>query len=196
MNRCLLFLLGLIFLASITVNSPFLKVSAASELPEIKIAGQFGLVYAPLMVAEKLRLFEKNGLKPVWKEYGSGAAVREALVSGEVDVGFMGIPPFLIGWDKGCPWKVAMGFVVVPVGLVTNNPQIKTLKDLKPTDKIAVPSPGSIQDILLSMAAEKELGSPTALASHLVAMSHPDATAALISKKRTYRPFHHPALSF
>lgn len=196
MNRCLSFLLGLIFLASITVNSLSLKVSAASELPEIKIAGQFGLVYAPLMVAEKLRLFEKNGLKPVWKEYGSGAAVREALVSGEVDVGFMGIPPFLIGWDKGCPWKVAMGFVVVPVGLVTNNPQIKTLKDLKPTDKIAVPSPGSIQDILLSMAAEKELGSPTALASHLVAMSHPDATAALISKKGLTAHFTTPPYLF
>ena len=127
---------------------------AAEPMPEIKIAGQFGLVYAPLTIAEKLHIFEKNGLKPVWKEYGSGAAVREALISGEADVGFMGIPPFLIGWEKGCPWKVAMGFVVVPVGLVTNNPKIKSLKDFKPDDKIAVPSPGSVQHILLAMAAE------------------------------------------
>ncbi|HBF35716.1 MAG TPA: ABC transporter substrate-binding protein [Firmicutes bacterium] len=169
---------------------------AAEPMPEIKIAGQFGLVYAPLMIADKLQIFEKNGLKPVWKEYGSGAAVREALISGEADVGFMGIPPFLIGWDKGCPWKVAMGFVVVPVGLVTNNPRIKSLKDFKPSDKIAVPSPGSVQHILLAMAAEKELGSPNALDTNIMAMPHPDAVAALISKKGLAAHFTTPPYLF
>jgi ABC-type nitrate/sulfonate/bicarbonate transport systems, periplasmic components len=170
--------------------------AAAQPLPEIKIAGQFGLVYAPLMVADKLQVFEKNGLKPIWKEYGSGAAVREALISGEADVGFMGIPPFLIAWDKDCPWKVAMGFVVVPVGLITNDPQIKTIKDFKPDDKIAVPSPGSVQHILLAMAAEKELGSPHALDVNIVAMAHPDAMAALISKRGLTAHFTTPPYLF
>lgn len=167
-----------------------------SELPELKIAGQFGLVYAPLMVAEKLKIFEKNGLKPVWKEYGSGAAVREGLISGEADVGFMGIPPFLIGWDKGCDWKVAMGFVVIPVGLVTNDPKITRLKDFKPADKIAVPSPGSVQHILLSMASKKELGSPAAMDQNLIALPHPDAAAALISKKGLSAHFATPPYLF
>lgn len=170
--------------------------SVSSELPELKIAGQFGLVYAPLMVAEKLKIFEKNGLKPVWKEYGSGAAVREGLISGEADVGFMGIPPFLIGWDKGCDWKVAMGFVVIPVGLVTGDPQIHSLKDFKPGDKIALPSPGSVQHILLSMAAQKELGSPQALDQNLIALPHPDAAAALISKKGISAHFTTPPYLF
>lgn len=168
----------------------------SSEPPELKIAGQFGLVYAPLMVAEKLKIFEKNGLKPVWKEYGSGAAVREGLISGEADVGFMGIPPFLIGWDKGCDWKVAMGFVVIPVGLVTSDPKIHSLKDFKPSDKIAVPSPGSVQHILLSMAAKKELGSPQALDQSLIALPHPDAAAALISKKGITAHFTTPPYLF
>jgi NitT/TauT family transport system substrate-binding protein len=175
----------------------FLNCGVAAEpMPEIKIAGQFGLVYAPLMIADKLHLFEKNGLKPIWKEYGSGAAVREALISGEADVGFMGIPPFLIGWEKGCPWKVSMGFVVVPVGLVTNNPLIKSIKDFKPDDKIAVPSPGSVQHILLAMAAEKELGSPNALDTNIMAMPHPDAMAALISKKGLAAHFTTPPYLF
>lgn len=167
-----------------------------SEPPELKIAGQFGLVYAPLMVAEKLKIFEKHGLKPVWKEYGSGAAVREGLISGEADVGFMGIPPFLIGWDKGCDWKVSMGFVIVPVGLVTNDPKINSLKDFKPDDKIAVPSPGSVQHILLSMAAKKDLGSPKALDQNLIALPHPDAAAALISKKGIAAHFTTPPYLF
>ncbi|HOP73966.1 MAG TPA: ABC transporter substrate-binding protein [Bacillota bacterium] len=164
--------------------------------PELKIAGQFGLVYAPLMIAEKLQIFQKHGLTPIWKEYGSGAAVRESLISGDADVGFMGIPPFLIGWDKGCDWKVSMGFVVVPVGLVTNDPRIKSLKDFKPADKIAVPSPGSVQHILLSMAAKKELGNPTALDQNLIALPHPDAAASLISKRGIVAHFTTPPYLF
>ena len=163
---------------------------------EIRIAGQFGLVYAPLMIAQKQKIFEKYGLKPVWKEYGSGAAVREGLVSGEVHVGFMGIPPFLIGWDKGCPWKAALGFVVIPVGLVTYDSSIKTLKDLKPTHKIALPSPGSVQHILLAMAAQKQLGSASALDQNLVAMAHPDGAAALISKRGITAHFTTPPYLF
>ncbi|NLW56858.1 MAG: ABC transporter substrate-binding protein [Firmicutes bacterium] len=144
MKKMLLVLLCLLIIIGSTLT-PMLY--AAPRVEELKIAGQFGLVYAPLMVARKMKIFEKYGLKPVWKEYGSGGAVREALVSGEVDVGFMGIPPFLIGWDKGSQWKVACGFVVIPVGLVTYDPNINSLKDFKPEDKIAGPSPGSVQHI-------------------------------------------------
>ena len=168
----------------------------AAPTDEIRIAGQFGLVYAPLMIAQKHKIFEKYGLKPVWKEYGSGAAVREGLVSGEVDVGFMGIPPFLIGWDKGCPWKAALGFVVIPVGLVTYDSSLNSLKDFKSADKIALPSPGSVQHILLAMAAEKELGSPSALDKNLVAMAHPDGAAALISKRGITAHFTTPPYLF
>ncbi|MCR4403115.1 MAG: ABC transporter substrate-binding protein [Firmicutes bacterium] len=175
---------------------PQTQAPAQAREQEIRIAGQFGLVYAPLMIAQKNKIFEKYGLKPIWREYGSGAAVREALVSGEVDVGFMGIPPFLIGWDKGCPWKAAIGFCVVPVGLVTNNPSIKSLKDFRPTDKIAVPSPGSVQHILLAMQAEKELGSATAFEKNIVAMPHPDAAAALLSKKGIVAHFTTPPYMF
>jgi len=108
----------------------------------------------------------------------------------------MGIPPFLIGWDKGCPWKAALGFVVIPVGLVTYDPSIKSLKDFKPTDKIALPSPGSVQHILLAMAAEKELGSASALDQNLVAMAHPDGAAALISKRGITAHFTTPPYLF
>jgi NitT/TauT family transport system substrate-binding protein len=192
----LVILLALFALLGSSIHPAVATTALAAELPELKIAGQFGLVYAPLMVAEKLKLFEKHGVKPAWREYGSGAAVREALISGEADVGFMGIPPFLIGWDKGCAWKVAMGFVVVPVGLVANDPRIKSLKDFKPGDKIAVPSPGSVQHILLAMAAKKELGSAGALDQYLVALPHPDAAAALISKKGITAHFTTPPYLF
>jgi hypothetical protein len=82
MKRMIGVILCLTLVCALTVVALPAGVSAA-PLQEIKIAGQFGLVYAPLMVAEKLDIFAKYGLKPVWKEYGSGAAVREALISGD-----------------------------------------------------------------------------------------------------------------
>jgi len=149
----------------------------------IRIAGQFGLVYAPLMVAKDKDIFAKYGLTVEWKEYGSGGAVREALTSGDLDVGFMGIPPFLIGWDKGVPGKVAIGFVCAPVSLISYRPEITAIEDFQSDDKIALPSPGSIQHILLAMQAEKVLGDPKALDNQLIALPHPDATSAMLAKK-------------
>lgn len=174
--------------------TPPAAVGAAPQ--EIRIAGQFGLVYAPLLVAEKRHIFERYGFRAVWKDYGSGAAVREALIAGEAEAGFMGIPPFLIGWDKGCPWKACLGFVNIPVGLVAYRSDLKSVKDFRPDDKIAVPSPGSVQHILLAMAAQRSLGSATALDRNLVAMAHPDACAALISKKGLAAHFTTPPYLF
>lgn len=150
---------------------------------EIRIAMQFGLGYAPVMLLDKLNLIEKYapGTKVTWLQLGSGAAINEALIAGKADIGSMGVGPYLIGIDKGAPWKMAAALVIQPLGLQVNDPNIKSLKDIKPTDRIALPAPGSIQHIILAMAAEKELGSPNALDNNLVAMAHPDGAIALMA---------------
>ncbi|MDN5331407.1 MAG: sulfonate transport system substrate-binding protein [Tepidanaerobacteraceae bacterium] len=164
-------------------------VSAAARTPShsgeevIRVAKQFGLVYAPLMVAEKVDFFSKYGLKVEWVTLGSGGAVREAMASGKIDAAFMGIPPFLIGWDKSLDAKIASGYTVCPIKLVTYDPDIKSLADFKPEHKIALPSPGSVQHILLAMALEKQLGNGKALDDNLVALPHPDGMQAMLAKK-------------
>lgn len=162
----------------------------------IRVAKQFGLVYAPLMVAEKKDFFAKYGLKVEWLTLGSGGAIREALASNQLDAAFMGIPPFLIGWDKGLPAKICAGYVVSPTSLVTYDPNIKSIKDFKPEHKIALPSPGSIQHILLAMALEKEVGNANALDDNLVALPHPDGAQAMIAKKDVVAHFTTPPYLF
>ncbi len=56
----------------------------------------------------------------------------------------------------------------IPLGLVVNDASITTLEQLKDAGKIALPQPGSIQHILLSMAAGRELGDSKALDNQLV----------------------------
>lgn len=161
------------------------KNENANKKHKIKVAEQYGLAYAPLEIMKQQKIFEKNlpGVEIEWKQLGNTAAIREAMLSDDVNVGFMAIPPFLIGWDKGMKWKIAFGLSESPVGLVTYKENIKSIRDFSKSDRIAMPQPGSVQHILLAMACEKELGDSHKLDEQLVTLSHPDGMNALLAKK-------------
>ena len=154
-----------------------------TEISKIAIAEQFGLAYAPLQLMKEMKLLEKNlpGIEVGWKQLGNTTAIREAMLAGEIDAGFMAIPPFLIGWDKGMEWKIACGLSACPVDLVTNRDDIKSIEDFSKNDRIALPQPGSVQHILLSMACEKVFGDSHRLDDQLVTLAHPDGMNALLS---------------
>lgn len=151
--------------------------------PRFRIALQFGLAYTPLAVVRMRGLVEDRlpDVEVEWIQLGNAAAIREAMLAGRLDVGFMGIPPFLIGADRGMPWKLFTGLCEAPLALVTRNPALRTLADFTPEHRIAVPQPGSIQHILLSMAAERDLGDPTRFDNQLLTLAHPDAMTALLA---------------
>jgi NitT/TauT family transport system substrate-binding protein len=79
---------------------------------------------------------------------------------------------------------------------VAYDENIKTIQDFKPEHKIAVPSPGSIQHILLSMALKKRVGDPNALDDNLVALPHPDGAQAMLAKKDVVAHFTTPPYLF
>ena len=156
----------------------------AREKNTLTIAHQYGACYLPIYVMQEQKLLEQAvGSKVVVKYLllASGSAINEAVIAGNVDIACIGSPPFFIGLEKGVPYKIAANSGAQPIGLNVNNPEVRTLADLKPNSKIAAPSPGSIQHIVLCMAAEKELGDPKALDSMIIAMAHPEAAQALIS---------------
>ncbi len=160
----------------------------------ISIAEQYGLAYAPVQVMKELKLLEKNlpGVKTEWRQLNNTAAIREAMLAGRVDAGFIAIPPFLIGWDKGMPWKIATGLSESPVGLVTWKKEIRSLRDLTRNDRIAAPQPGSVQHILLAMASEREFGNAKKFDNQLVTLAHPDGFNALLAKKEITAHFTAP----
>ncbi len=165
----------------------FLTVGCSKQkeqTKEIVIAEQFGLAYAPLQIMkEKGYLSEAlPDYEVKWVKLGNTAAIREAVLGESLDVGFLGIPPFLIGYDNGMEWGIFSGLSSAPLGLVSNDPAIKTLEDIEITDRIVLPQPGSIQHILLSMAAEKTFGQADYFDKQLVTMKHPDGMTALLSE--------------
>ena len=172
-----------------------LSGSARGEVRDVRFARNLGLGYLQLYVMEELRLVEKHaasdGLGAVKASYtplGSPAAVNDALLSGSVDFGAAGVPPFIIAWDKtrksSIQIKALSALNAQPAFLNTINPAIRTLGDFSETDRIALPAvKSSLQAILLQMAAEQLYGpGQQGRFDHLtVSLSHPDGTTALLS---------------
>lgn len=161
---------------------------------EIRLARQFSMGYLQLNVMEHQQLIEKhakalgfNDVKISWFTFNGPTAVNEALISGNIDVGSGGIPGLLVLWarTKGTPQEVRgiSALSSQPFLLNSRDPSIKTIKDFKDTDRIALPAVrSSVQAITLQMAAAKEYGVKgfDTLDPLTVSMTPPDATVALL----------------
>ena len=175
----------------------WLLISAAVPVSaaEIRLARQFSMGYLQFNVMEHQQLIEKHaralGLSDVrvsWLTFNGPAAVNDALLSGTIDIASGGAPGLLLLWSKtkGTTNEVR-GIAAMssqPFLLNTRNPAIKSLADIKETDRIAVPAVKvSIQAIMLQMAAAKTFGPENfaKLDTLTVSMPPPDATIALLS---------------
>ncbi len=153
------------------------------EKQTFTIAEQFGIAYAPLQIMKEDGLLEKAlpDVEIRWVQLGGPTAIREGMLAGDIDVGFMGIGPMLLGVDTGMDWKTFAALSANEVSFVTNRADIRSLSDIGPDDRIAILSPGSTQHILLCMAAEQQFGDSSRFDSQLVSLSHPDAMSAMLA---------------
>ena len=161
---------------------------------EIRLARQFSMGYLQLNVMEHQQLIEKharalglNDVKVSWFTFNGPTAVNEALISGNIDIGSGGMPGLLVLWarTKDTPQEVRgiSALSSQPFLLNTRDPAIKTIRDFKDTDRIAVPAVrSSVQAITLQMAAAKTYGTKdfARLDPLTVSMTPPDATVALL----------------
>ncbi len=159
----------------------------------ISIAQQFGIGYLILDVVQDQKLIEKYGkaqgldIKVEWNQISGATAMNEALLSGSLDVASAGIPPLLTLWDKTKGKqnvKAVAALGSLPNYLLTNNPQVKTIKDFSEKDRIAVPAAGTgFQSRTLQIETARVFGKENFKKFDTISVSlpHPDATAALIA---------------
>jgi len=161
---------------------------ASSDSAKITIVQQYGMAYAPFQIMEQQQLVEKayeeatgKTVEVEYAQLNSGATINESFASGDVQVGAMGVGPAVTGALSGVGYKICSNMSAQPHKLMTNDPSIKTLKDVG-SEQIALVNIGSIQHILLAMAAKEQLGDAHALDQNISAMAHPDGMAALLNK--------------
>ncbi|HJV82375.1 ABC transporter substrate-binding protein [Noviherbaspirillum sp.] len=184
-------------LLALAVTGALLSTHAMAEVNQVRIVKQYGLGFLPLMVMEDQKLVEKQAkaaglgdVKGVYLTLSNPSAMNEGLLSGNLDVGTNGPPSVLTIWSrtKGTANEIKgmAGMITTPMWLNVNKPEIKSIRDFKPEDKIAVTSiKVSIPAIIMQMAAAKEWGKENyaKLDPLTVSMSHPDAYAAFLSKR-------------
>jgi NitT/TauT family transport system substrate-binding protein len=162
---------------------------------EIVIGVGHGIGFLPLYLAHDFNLLEKHakgvGLNArlTIRRFASRAPMQQALTKGEVTVAAFGIPAFLLARDasKGTPQEMVAvsGITTLPLLLLTARTDVKSLSDLKPADKIAVPMLTAPQMTYLRMQSNKWFmwGAWNRLRQQVVAMPHQEALEALVTGK-------------
>src|SRR5436305_3875693 len=167
-----------------------------AEPDTVRILRPVDLASLPLLIAEHDKLIEKQaekrGLKPPairWSTPGKTGPL-DALAGAQADLVATDIVPFLIAVeataDKPSQSRGLAALAQRPYVLVTRNPAIKTIRDFKETDRIAVPAlKSSGPALLLQMAAAQEWGPENyaKLDPMMVARSDEAATEAVESGK-------------
>jgi NitT/TauT family transport system substrate-binding protein len=160
---------------------------------KISIAQQFGIGYLILDVVQDQKLIEKHGkaqgldIHVEWSQISGATAMNEALLANSLDVVSAGVPPMLTLWDrtKGRQnVKAIASLGSLPNYLITNNPKVRTLKDLGEKDRIAVPAAGTgFQSRTLQIETARLFGKDDFKRFDTISVSlpHPEATAALMA---------------
>lgn len=173
----------------------FSATAANAEPRTVRIAQQFGISYLPLTIMKEKRLLESEGkklgldLKTEWVRFANGAAMNNALLSGNLDFASGGVGPLVTAWARTKGKQDIRGISALnsmPLYLNTINPNVKTIKDFTEKDKIALPAVRvSMQAVILQMAALKMFGKGNEhkLDPFTVSLSHPDGLAQMMSFK-------------
>jgi len=162
---------------------------------QVKVGYGYGLAFLPIYICEELKLIEKHAkdahldIKADFQRFAGAAEMQAALASGEINVAPFGTAPFLAAWAGGMekaknkPGQVLIvsGMTSLPLTLLSNQPDVASLGDIKPGDQIAMPTLTSPQMYLLELQSEKAFNRYDQLAHQVVALSHADAINDLVA---------------
>lgn len=175
-----------------------LSGKANAEASTVRLSHGYGMLYLPLMVMRDQQLIEKQArkqglgdVKTAWSTLDGGNVINDAMLSGNLDIAGTGAPGFITLWSKanGIPRSEVIGLGALSTAslwLNTNNPNIKSLADFTPKDKIAIPGiKTSLSAVVLQMAAAKAFGvaNYNKLDPLTVSLGHPEAVGSLLSRK-------------
>lgn len=172
--------------------APFVR-RAFAEVGEVQIAKQFGTLYIQQDVMEQQRLIEKHAaalglpnLKVNYLRLAGTGPVTDGLLSGKLHFASGGAPGAMLLWDRtrgGVKSCFAMN--ATDQKLLTVRPDLKSVKDLLHSDRIALPAvKTSPQAIWLQMAAVQAFGASewARFDAQTVSRAHPDSMAQMLGR--------------
>ena len=164
-------------------------LAPARAQEQVRIGVGYGFAFLPLYICEELKLIDKQAraahvdVQAKFSRFADSGELHAAVASGLVDMGPFGTAPLLAAWQNGKdrPGQILAlsGITSLPLSLLSNRLDARSIADLNSGDRIAVPTLSSPQMYLLKMQAEKTFGKFDHLRNQIVALSHAQAIAAL-----------------
>jgi NitT/TauT family transport system substrate-binding protein len=147
---------------------------------------------AAIFIGKAKGIFEKYGVDLKITNFAAGPAMMQQLSGGTIDLGFAGVPPIISVIDKDSTVKIIAALQGNGSGIIVGNSSgITKVADLK-GKKIAVPSVGSIQDIMLrKLLADNNIDyTKDVTVSAIAAGQQPAAiSAGTVDAAFTWEPF-------
>ncbi|MEJ0068724.1 MAG: ABC transporter substrate-binding protein [Pseudomonadota bacterium] len=114
----------------------------------LRIGVQFGMPYIPFYVADQEKLFAKQlaarglaGVAVSLQRFSGSSSINDAMLSGQVDMAVYAVTALLVVWEKtrntSAPIVGVSGVTTMPASMVTVRPDLKSLKDIVASDRIA-----------------------------------------------------------
>ncbi len=125
--------------------------------------GHLSTVYHTSFILMGTDWLDKAGIHADWKLFASGPDIVKAFANKEIDIGYIGLPPVIIGIDHGVPIICVAGGHVEGTVLIAQK-EYRTLDELKnfkavlaqfKGNVIGSPPRGSIHDVIINDALEK-----------------------------------------
>jgi NitT/TauT family transport system substrate-binding protein len=164
-------------------------IAPALAQAQVKIGLGYGFAFLPLYVCEDFKLIEKQAkaarfeVAAKFQHFANSGELHAALATSQVDMAPFGTAPLIAGALQAKETRrqivAVSGITSLPLTLLSNRSDERSIADLKPNDRIAVPTLTSPQIYLLQMQSEKIFGKFDQLRDRIVMLSHPQAIAAL-----------------
>lgn len=125
--------------------------------------GHLSTVYHTSFILMGTDMLTKAGIHANWKLFASGPDIVKAFNRKELDIGYIGLPPAIIGIDRGIPIICVAGGHVEGTVMIARR-EYKTYDDIGDVPSvlsqfkgktIGSPPAGSIHDVIIKDAVEK-----------------------------------------
>ncbi len=125
--------------------------------------GHLSTVYHTSFILMGTDWLEKSGIHANWKLFASGPDIVNAFANDEIEIGYIGLPPAIIGIDRGVPIICVAGGHVEGTVLVARK-EYRTLGESEDFNAVLAqfegkiigsPPKGSIHDVIINNAIQE-----------------------------------------
>ena len=139
-------------------------------------------VGATSIIMEKKGILEKHlpeNVNVEWSQIATGPDIRDAILSGSVDIADFSLMTFITGYENGLPIDLLSFSGSTPIYLYANSNDIEEIDDFNEKSSISITNKNTNLHLAVLALCKRELGNAVALDNNLTAIPAADAIASV-----------------